>query len=111
MSSTLRISMLAAAILGTPLLAFAQSNNPTGNMGSNSSATATPPNADSHAASGMNTGDANATAKKPTMTDKSTTVPGATGRTVVPGSTSTVSGDHAGTAATKTGQTGTGSGK
>lgn len=106
MSSTLRTAMLAAAILASPLTAFAQSNNPTGNLGSNSSVTATAPTANSHAVSGVNTADANANAKMPTAMEKSPVVPGATGRTVVPGSNSTVAGDRAGTVDTKTGQVG-----
>jgi hypothetical protein len=111
MTSTLRNAMLAATIFATPFAAFAQSNNPTGNMGSNSSVTATPPTANSPAAA-MNTGDVKATAKTPTAMERSPSVPGATGRTVVPGSNSTVAGDHSGTAESKTGQAGgTGGGK
>jgi len=105
MTSTLRTVMLAATILAAPFAAFAQSNNPAGNMGSNSSVTATPPTANSTAA-GMNTGDVKATAKTPGAMERSPSVPGATGNTVVPGSNSTVAGDHAGTANAKTGQSG-----
>jgi hypothetical protein len=48
---------------------------------------------------------------KPSAAAESKTAPGATGRTVVPGSNSTVAGDQSGTSAAKTGQTNTGSGK
>jgi hypothetical protein len=48
---------------------------------------------------------------EPSAAAKNNTAPGATGRTVVPGSNSTVAGDQSGTSAAKTGQTNTGSGK
>ena len=102
MTLTLRTSMLAAAILAAPLAAFAQSNNPTGNLGSNNSATATPPTADTPS-SGLHTGDANAIPPAPSAAAQNPHVPGATGQTVVPGTTSTVAGDRPATGNAKTG--------
>lgn len=103
MSSIMRTAMLSAAILMTPLAAFAQTDNPMAHAGSNSSVTATSTTANPHAAATK--------VKSPMAMAKNPTVPGATGRTVVPGSNSTVAGDRAGTIETKTGQTGMGGGK
>jgi hypothetical protein len=102
MTSTLRTSMLAAAIVASPLIALAQGNNPTGNLGSNDSVTATPPTANSPA-SGLHAADANATPQMTAGAERNQRVPGATGQTVVPGTTSTIAGDRQGTLATKTG--------
>jgi hypothetical protein len=112
MTSMLRNSMLAAAIFAAPLTAFAQSNNPTANLGSNKSTTATPPTADTRSST-LHTGDANATPHAPGAAAQNPHVPGATGKTVVPGTTSTVAGDRSSTANAKTGSSATsdGSGK
>jgi|SRR4051794_18438638 hypothetical protein len=58
MTSISRALLLSAALMGAPVVAaVAQQNNPTGNYGSNRSATASPGTADDQAASGMHTGD------------------------------------------------------
>jgi hypothetical protein len=99
--------LLASILVAAPLVAaMAQQNNPTGNLGSNRSSTATPGTADSKAASGMNTGDVGSTGKGTSNyggSAMSTTAPGATGRTVVPGSTSSQANSASGTAEQKTG--------
>jgi hypothetical protein len=105
-----RSLLLAASLIAAPLaVAVAQQNNPTGNMGSNNSATASPGTADSHAASGMSTGDAGArsTATSPYRGSASnSTMSGATGQTVVPGSTSSQASSSYGTAQQRTGSGG-----
>jgi hypothetical protein len=97
---TMRTTMLAAAMIATPFMAFAQSNNPTANMGTNKSSTAPSTSAP---AAGMTSADTNATTTSPTGAAMSPRVPGATGQTVVPGSNSTVAGDRPATANSKTG--------
>jgi hypothetical protein len=101
-SMTMRTTLLAAAIFATPFMAFAQSNNPTGNLGSNSSTTATPSTANSPS-SGLHTGDANARPKPVSGAAMNPRVPGATGQTVVPGTSSSIAGDRPATANSKTG--------
>lgn len=99
-SSTL---FLAATILAAPVAgAFAQGQNLTGNAGSNRSATASPGTADSKAASGMYTGDAGSTTARSSHAARNPTVPGATGRTVVPGSGSTIANTAGNTRHTQT---------
>jgi hypothetical protein len=101
--------LLAAAMLAAPMAtAMAQGTNPTGNMGSNRSVTASPGTADSKAVSGMNTGDVGAqstagTTYNPTAANPYT--PGGTGTTVVPGTMSSQAGSTAGTAQQQTGTT------
>jgi hypothetical protein len=102
MTSMLRNSMLAAAIFAVPLAASAQSNNPTANLGSNKSVTAAPQTADSQSST-MRTGDANATPPAHSTAAQNPHIAGATGKTVVPGTTSTVAGDRPSTANAKTG--------
>jgi len=76
-----RSILLAAALLAAPLAsAIAQQNNPAGNMGSNSSVTATPSTADT-SSRGMAASNYSGSAMN-------STTPGSTGHTVVPGSTS-----------------------
>jgi hypothetical protein len=112
MTSRLRMSLMAVVLLATPALAIAQGNNPTGNMGSNRSDTSAGTNVDNAQKSGMGIADVKPgmNAPKPPAAAKDNTISGATGRTVVPGSSSTVAGDQSGTSAAKTGQTNTGSG-
>jgi hypothetical protein len=107
-----RSLLLAASLIAAPMAtAMAQQNNPTGNMGSNKSVTASPGTADSHSASGMNTGDAGArSTASPTYGSNNTTAPGATGRTVVPGSTSSQASSSTGTAHQQTGSSSAGGG-
>jgi hypothetical protein len=103
--------LVSAAIAVAPLAAgMAQQNNPAGNYGSNRSETATPGTADSKAASGMNTGDVNSKSTYP-GTMSGGTMPGGTGRTVVPGNNSSQANAARGTANTKTGGTGGEGGK
>ena len=90
MFSKSRSLLLAAALVAAPMVtAMAQQNNPTGNQGSNSSATATP-------TTGNNSPGAGAAARGTTGnyggTSMNSTAPGATGKTVVPGSTSSQAG-------------------
>jgi hypothetical protein len=106
MTTFSRSLLLSAILLAAPLTgAFAQPNNPAGNYGSNRSETATPGTADSKAASGVNTGDVGSHGATSNYAGTNPTTPGATGRTVVPGTTSTQSGDAAATAKTQTGGT------
>jgi len=107
MNSKLRLSLMTVALLATPVLAIAQGNNPTGNMGANRSDTAGGTSADKMQKPGMATADvqSGANTPKPTAMAQDSAAPGATGKTVVPGSNSTVSGDKSGTVAAKTGQT------
>lgn len=92
----------AAALCAAPV-AMAQQNNPAGNLGSNRSTTAAPGTADNHSASGVNTGDVHSgssTYSGSGMSSGSTTsstTPGATGHTVVPGNNSSVAQDSRGT--------------
>jgi hypothetical protein len=99
--------LLAATLVVAPLTAaVAQSNNPPANMGSNRSSTAAPGTADNKAMSGMHTGDTNAphsTTGNRSGSAMDSTTPGATGRTVVPGSTSNQASSSAGTAEQKSG--------
>jgi hypothetical protein len=104
---TMRTTILAAAMLVTPLMVFAQSNNPTANMGVNQSPTSSGTNAPG---SGMTAADANAVPKQPSGAAMNPRVPGATGQAVVPGTNSTVAGDRPATANSKT-ESATGSGK
>ena len=105
-----RSLLLAASLVAVPLAtAMAQQNNPTGNMGSNRSVTASPGTADSKAASGVNTGDMsgshNTGASNYGGSGMSSTTPGATGKTVVPGSTSSQASSERGTVQQQTGGT------
>ncbi len=114
MFSTSRSLLLAATFIATPMaFASAQQNNPTGNMGSNRSVTASPGTADSKAASGLNSGDVNAhrtTGGNYAGSATNSTKPGATGRTVVPGTSSSQANSASGTAGQKTGTTTSGGG-
>ena len=100
MTPMLRTSILTAAIFAAPLAAFAQSN-PAGNLGSNSSPTATAPTANAPGVP-MHAADATAATRPPSAAAQNPHVPGATGQTVIPGSNSTVAGDRAATATSKT---------
>jgi hypothetical protein len=101
MTLTIRTSMLAAAIFAAPLTVFAQSNNPTANLGSNKSSTATSQTADTPS-SALHSGDTTATLAMPSAAAQNPHVPGATGQAVIPGSTSTVAGDRSATTTSKT---------
>ena len=101
--------LVAAVLAATPLTTALAQGNPAGNMGSNTSITATPGTADNKALSGMNTADTTATpARPPSGAATNPYVPGATGKTVVPGSTSSPAAAAAGTAEAKTGGAGSG---
>jgi hypothetical protein len=115
MITTSRSIILSAALLVAPVAsALAQQNNPTGNYGSNRSATASSTTADTPATPGMRTGDISSASTPggsyggPATSSSKT---GATGQTVVPGNNSTVAGDTSGTAKTKTGGATDGNGK
>jgi hypothetical protein len=107
MFSKSRSLLLATVLMAVPMTAaVAQQNNPTGNMGSNRSVTASPGTADSKAASGLNTGDVgshNTGASNYGGSAMNSTTPGATGRTVVPGSTSSQAGASTATMGQKSG--------
>jgi hypothetical protein len=107
----LQATAYVAVLMAAPLMALAQSN-PTGNLGSNNSATATPPTANAPM-SGLQAGDATAVPRPPSGAAQNPRVPGATGQTVVPGTNSTVAGDRPATGSARTGGAGTsdGSGK
>jgi hypothetical protein len=100
MSKMLRATALSISVLALPAFAFAQSN-PQGNLGSNNSVTATPRTANSPAST-LHSGDATALPPAINPAAQNPNVPGATGRTVVPGTNSTVSGDRPATANSKT---------
>lgn len=104
--------LLAATLMAVPLAtAMAQQNNPAGNQGSNRSVTASPGTADSKAASGMSTGDVNSRTTGTSNysgSSMSNNAPGATGKTVVPGSTSSQANSAAGTMDQKTNGSGGG---
>lgn len=106
MTSKSQMLLLAAGLLAVPLGAAVAQPNPAGNLGSNRSATASPGTADSSSESGMHTGDVGS---QRTATGNyggpatSSTTPGATGRTIVPGSNSSQASAAEGTAEQKTG--------
>jgi hypothetical protein len=102
--------MLAASAIG----ALAQPANSTGNYGSNRSVTASPGTADNHAASGMHTGDVGSgspySPTLPTTRGMTATNPnksGATGKTVVPGDSSSMANTSGATRNAQTGGAGT----
>lgn len=100
--------LLAAALMAAPMAVAMAQQNPTGNMGSNRSAAASPGTADDRAVSGMNTGDVGTRGTGTSNYSSSamnSTAPGATGRTVVPGSTSSQASAASGTSDQKTGST------
>lgn len=108
MFSKSRSLLLAASLVAVPMAtALAQQNNPTGNMGSNNSITATPgTTADSASSPGMKTGDSTSHSTATSNyggTAMNGTAPGATGQTVVPGSTSSQASAAAGTDQQRTG--------
>ena len=105
MVSQSRAILLAAGLFVAPLVpALAQQNYPAGNLGSNKSITAAPGTADSHAASGMNTGDSHGTVTRPYgTTAMNPYAPGATGQSVVRGTTSSQAGATSATTTEKTG--------
>jgi hypothetical protein len=109
MFSKSRSLLLAATLLAAPMAtAMAQGNNPTGNMGSNQSVTASPGTADSKAVSGMNTADVGAHSTTGTNYNAAAanpSTPGGTGTTVVPGTMSSQAGSTSGTAQQQTGVT------
>ncbi len=108
MASISPSALLVAALLAMPLANAMAQSNPTGNYGSNRSATAGPVTGDQPAA-GLNTGDVSSSRKKPTHKVRSTrATAGTTGKTVVPGNHSTVAGDADATARAQSGGTGGG---
>jgi hypothetical protein len=107
MFSKTRSLLLAASLIAVPLTAtMAQQNNPIGNMGSNNSVTATPTTGGSPPP-GVTTTDTGArgTAGNYSGSAMNSTTPGATGHTIVPGSTSSQAGSAAGTTEQRTGAT------
>jgi hypothetical protein len=105
--------LLAATLMAAPMAgAMAQQNNPTGNMGSNRSVTATPGTADSTAGPGMNTADmgSHGTTTSNYAPSMNNPMPGETGHSVVQGSGSSQAGAAAGTVEQRAGQQ-TGGGK
>jgi hypothetical protein len=97
--------LMAVWLVALPVGATAQSNNPTGNSGSNKSATASAGTADNKAASGMTTGDATSRIAPPPMSAGNSRTPGGTGDSIVKGDHSTIRGDRAATTDQKTGFT------
>ena len=108
MASNSRLPILAAVLLAMPLVNATAQNNPTGNYGSNRSATAGPVTGDKPG-TGLNTADVSSSHKKsihkPRLTKRT---PGGTGKTVVPESRSTIAGDADATAKAQSGGTGAG---
>jgi hypothetical protein len=107
MSAKSRSLLLATTLLIAPVAtSMAQQNNPPGNMGSNRSVTAAPGTADNKAVSGMETGDnrgRSTGASNYGGSAMNSTTPGATGKTVVPGSTSSQADSSRGTVNQKSG--------
>ncbi len=103
MLRTLQNLILTASLTAVPAAGVLAQSNPTGNLGSNKSITAAPGTADDNAISGLNSGDANAKRPHPTQAARDRKMPGSTGSTVVPGNSSTVSGNQAATVEQKTG--------
>ena len=113
MVSKSRSLLLAAALMAAPLAtAMAQQNNPSGNLGSNHSATASPGTADNKGAPGVSTADmgSRGTTTSNYAPSMNNTSPGATGHKVVPGSTSSQAGSSSGTVEQKAGSQNTGGG-
>ena len=105
MTALSRSLLLSAALLSAPLTgAMAENSNPTGNYGSNRSATAAPRTADSATRSGMNTGDVHSRESMGSYSGSASNprTPGATGNTVVPGSNSNQASAATGTANART---------
>lgn len=98
-----RFLALAASLAAIPFAAALAQSNPTGNLGSNTSATASPGTADDKAASGLHTADVNAAHPLTTSAAKNYNPPGRTSRTAVHGTKSTVAADRAATTEQKTG--------
>jgi hypothetical protein len=95
-----RSFLLAASLMAAPMATAVAQQNPAGNLGSNNSATASPGTADSKSGSGMSTGDVGShrtTTSNYGGSAMNPTTPGATGQTVVPGSTSSQASSAAGT--------------
>ncbi len=98
-----RSLLLATTLIVAPLAtALAQHNNPTGNLGSNGSATATPGTADNSTANTGN-GTHGTSMSNYGGTAMNSTTPGATGHTIVPGSTSSQASSSLGTEQQKKG--------
>lgn len=112
MASISRSALLVTALLAMPLAEAMAQSNPTGNYGSNRSATAGPITADKPGA-GLSTADVGSSPHKKSRHHKvrpTHSATGRTGKTVVPGSHSTVTGDADATARAQSGSTG-GSGR
>jgi hypothetical protein len=103
-----RSLLLAAGLMAVPLATAMAQQDPTANLGSNRSVTATPGTADNSAVSTMTTGDS---AARGTMTNTyggsstNNPTPGATGHTVVPGTMSSQASSAPATVQEKTGGT------
>jgi hypothetical protein len=109
-----RSLLLAAGLMTVPFATVMAQSNPTANLGSNRSVTASPGTADSSSASAMTTGDA---ASRITTTNTyggakmTNATPGATGRSVVPGASSSQASAAPSTIREKTGSTSGGGSK
>jgi len=111
MNKTSRSLILAASLFAIPVVGALAQGSTTNNYGANRSETAAPGTADSKAASGLSTADSQSgSAAAPSSSAKSPRVDGATGRTVVPGSNSSVASDRSATGLGKTDQATTGAG-
>ncbi len=101
MTLNYRFLILATSLVAMPLVGALAQSNPTGNYGTNKTMTAAPGTADNNAASGLSTADANA--KPPGASSPAGNyAPGSTGRTVVPGSNSSVGADATNSSSAKT---------
>jgi hypothetical protein len=108
MFSQSRLLLLATGLMAASMATAVAQSNPAGNLGSNNSVTASPGTADSPAVSGMNTGDAGSRGTATSNYSGSAmngSAPGATGQTVVPGTTSSQASSAAGTDQQQTGST------
>lgn len=102
MTANARALLLAAALVAAPLAGALAQSSPTGNYGTNQSTSASPGTVDNKATSGLNAASSQHKPSTTTAAAANKNVPGATGRTIVPGSSSTIAGDAPNTASAKT---------
>ncbi len=103
MTFQFRFLLVASCLIAAPMAGALAQSNPTGNLGSNQSITASHGTVDKKGPSEMSTSGVNAVPRTPSAAAMNRRTPGGTGTTVVRGSSSTISGDRKITADSKTG--------
>jgi hypothetical protein len=98
-----RFLLVAATLVAGPMAGALAQSNPAGNLGSNKSVTAAPNTVDQAGPGKLHSAESNVVPAPPSPGATDRRVPGATGRTVVPGTNSSVAGDGRSTADTKAG--------